>query len=279
MAKNNPNKFNPNHSRIGPWDYQEKQFIKDMASVMTPSEIATRLKRNVKTVISYIDRHGLIPADKIAPHALEVAYDIRKSPHWEQIQQQFNMEELTLFLYHWNNMIKQFKDDVLHTEELQIIDTIKVTILMERILKQERETHVSIARVMQLLEEEMQVEEKKRDKPSILQLEKQLSFSRAALDSINKQFRDLLDKKNNLLKEMKATREARIKYLESSKETLTGWMRQLISNRELRLQLGRDMEKMRLAMDQEVIRLSEWHQYEDGVIDQPLLNCDTVKEE
>ena len=35
---------------------------------------------------------------------------------------------------------------------------------------------------------------------------------------------------------------------------------------------------MRLAMDKEREALSEWHQYEDKIIDQPFLTPDSVKE-
>jgi hypothetical protein len=38
------------------------------------------------------------------------------------------------------------------------------------------------------------------------------------------------------------------------------------------------MEKMRLAMLKEKERLSQFHQYEDGQIDQPFLTPDTVIE-
>jgi len=82
-----------------------------------------------------------------------------------------------------------------------------------------------------------------------------------------------------MLKDLKATREQRIKRLEDSKQTFIGWVRNLMSNPEARRQMGNDMEKMRLAMEVEKERLSEYHQYEDGKIDQPFLTPDTVKDD
>jgi hypothetical protein len=38
------------------------------------------------------------------------------------------------------------------------------------------------------------------------------------------------------------------------------------------------MEKMRLAMLKERDRLSAYHKYEDGMVDQPFLNHETVKD-
>ena len=78
---------------------------------------------------------------------------------------------------------------------------------------------------------------------------------------------------------MKATREQRIKRLEDSKQTFIGWVRNLMSNPDVRQELGVEMEKMRLAMENEAERLSEYHKYEDGTIDQPFLTPDSVKDD
>jgi hypothetical protein len=41
---------------------------------------------------------------------------------------------------------------------------------------------------------------------------------------------------------------------------------------------GIEMEKMRLAMEKEKERLSAFHKYDDGIIDQPFLTPDTAKD-
>ena len=81
-----------------------------------------------------------------------------------------------------------------------------------------------------------------------------------------------------MLKDLKATREQRIKRLEDSKQTFIGWVRNLMTNHEVRHEIGTEMEKMRLATNKEAERLSEYHQYEDGTVDQPFLTPDSVKE-
>ena len=39
------------------------------------------------------------------------------------------------------------------------------------------------------------------------------------------------------------------------------------------------MEVHRVASEKAVERLSEYHEYEDGIVDQPILNADTLIEE
>ena len=100
---------------------------------------------------------------------------------------------------------------------------------------------------------------------------------RASQESLNKDYRELQTKKNSMLKEMKATREQRVKRLEDSKQNFNSWLSYLISNPEIVKSYGVEMEKMRLAMNQERDRLSEYHKYQDGEVDQPFLTSDTVK--
>jgi hypothetical protein len=53
------------------------------------------------------------------------------------------------------------------------------------------------------------------------------------------------------------------------------WMREL-DNLENKTAEGFDMEVQAVAADKARQRLSDFHEYEDGEVDQPLLNADTV---
>jgi hypothetical protein len=82
-----------------------------------------------------------------------------------------------------------------------------------------------------------------------------------------------------MLKDLKATREQRVKRLEDSKQTFVSWVQNLMTNPDVRQEIGIEMEKMRLSVNKERKRLSEWHQYEDKLVDQPFLTPDSVKDE
>ena len=56
---------------------------------------------------------------------------------------------------------------------------------------------------------------------------------KASQESLNKDYRELQTKKNSMLKEMKATREQRVKRLEDSKQNFTSWMAHLVANPEI----------------------------------------------
>ena len=79
-----------------------------------------------------------------------------------------------------------------------------------------------------------------------------------------------------MLKDLKGTREQRIKAIEDSKQTFASLVKQIATDKSFRTKIGVDMEKMRLAMEKEKERLSEYHEYLDGTVDQPLLTPETL---
>ena len=82
-----------------------------------------------------------------------------------------------------------------------------------------------------------------QDRDYVFNLERQIAVLRAAQESLNRDYRDLQTKKSAMLKDMKGTREQRIKRLEDSKQTFTGWVAHLMQNPHLTEQYGIEMEK------------------------------------
>ena len=255
----------------------EQEFIKNNHRDMSNLDIATHLDRDPISVQSYIKEK--IGNSTLDDREIEALHDLQNRPFWKDLQKQFSEEELQSLLYHWSRIITQFRDDVLPTEELQIIDAIKLEILMNRALIGQQTNMRGIREYEELVTIEKGKDLEIQDKDHIYNLERQVAVCRAAQESLTREYKDLQTKKASMLKDLKATREQRIKRLEDSKQTFIGWVRNLMSNPEARRQMGIDMEKMRLAMEVERERLSEYHKYEDGTIDQPFLTPDSTKED
>lgn len=261
-------------NKSGPWSKEEKQYISENCSTKSAADLAAHLKRNADAVAKYIKENH---ASSFTETARSAEYDIKRSPVWHDLERQFSKQELNMFLFHWGRIISQFRDDVYPTEEMQVIDTIKLEILMNRCLTQQQQNMDDIRLIEQQLLDERGQEQK--DLMKIGNLERQIGILRAAQESLTADFQKMLERKNSLLNNMKATREARIKHLESNKNNFLSIIRKIVENRELRDRLGIDMEKHRLATEIEFQRLSEWHQFSDGTLDQPILTPDNVLEE
>ena len=260
--------------RKGRLSKDETQFITDNADNMGPEEIATALDRDPASIAMFIKRKlrlGLSEEE-------EVAYSLEDRPYWSELKQQFTTEELELVKYHWSRIIAQFRDDVFPTEEIQVVDVIKLELLMNRSLKQNKETIDQINLLEKLLIQERDVEPDHRDRDYIMNLERQAATLRASQESLNRDYRDLQTKKSAMLKEMKGTREQRIKRLEDSKQSFTGWVAHLMQNPDIIKKYGLEMEKMKMAMNKEKERLSAFHKYDDGQVDQPFLTPETARE-
>jgi len=252
----------------------EARYITDNAKDISVEEIAANLERDPTTIENFIKKNLKIGLSEFE----QAAYDLEDRPYWIELRQQFSQDELELFKYHWGRIISQFKDDVFPTEELQVVDVIKLELLMNRGLKQNKSNIDQITAFEELVRTERATDPDQQDRDYILNLERQIASLRAAQESLNRDYRDLQTKKSAMLKEMKGTREQRIKRLEDSKQSFVGWVTHLMQNPNLTQQYGLEMEKMRLAMEKEKGRLSNFHQYEDGQVDQPFLTPDTVKD-
>jgi len=261
----------------GRFSKTEQDFIKENYKKLSPFDIAIQLDRDPTSIESYIDLK--LDSTALDDREIEALHDLKSRPFWKDLEKQFSEEELQSLLYHWSRIITQFRDDVLPTEELQIIDAIKLEILMNRALTSQQTNMRDVRRYEELVTEEKSKSLEIQDKDHIYNLERQIAILRAAQESLTRDYKDLQTKKAGMLKDLKATREQRIRRLEDSKQTFIGWVRNLMSNPEVRRQIGKDMEKMRLAMDTEQKRLAEYHKYEDGNIDQPFLTPDTAKDD
>ena len=260
--------------RKGRISKEEERFISRNAESMTLEDIAKALDRDVDSVEQFMKRklkHGLSLEE-------EAAFSLEDRPYWIELQSQFTNDELELFKYHWSRIIAQFKDDVFPTEELQVIDVIKLELLMNRCLKGNKDNIQQISTYETMVKDERSKDKDDQDLDYIINLERQIASLRASQESLNRDYRELQTKKASMLREMKGTREQRIKRLEDSKQSFISWVANMMQDPETMKQYGIEMEKMKMAMLKEKERLSAFHKYEDGLVDQPFLTPDTVKE-
>lgn len=263
--------------KTGRLSNEEMAFITANAENMTYEELAEKLNRTIDPIKKHIEEKlgkNIDGRNKLLYNAKK---DIQNRPYWAQLELQFSSEELDLFVYHWGLMYEQMKEDITHTEELQVVEVIKFEILTNRVLINQKSIMDNINNINNILENE-----KNKDNPDtakIVNLERQLAGFYAGHDNLSKEHRDLSDKKQSILKALKMTRDQRVKNLEDSKESIISWFRIACENKPERIKMGLEMEKMRLAMDKERERLGKYHTYADGEIDRPLLTPAIVEKE
>ena len=204
--------------------------------------------------------------------------ELHSKEYWVDLQQQFTTDELRYFEAMWVQMQQQFRGDVLPSEEMQLKQLITVDILVKRGLI-DRKKHIEESdKLQKLIDAEYAKDDSIKDIQSLGNWESQLAYIKNSVMSYTAEYDKLLNRQKEILRDLKANREARIKRIEDSKTSWAGLMRAL-EEEELKERLGDDMELMRIAKNKRRDELAEWHIYTDGKADQPLLNADTVKDD
>jgi hypothetical protein len=268
----------------GRWGIDEMSYMQENAGKLPLAEMAEHLNRDSETIKRWIRENMSldvgIDGEPVTLEENEIRNELRASPEWEELQEQFVEQELRRFEHKYTKLMSQFRNDVMPTEEMQIFHLIKFDILMDRNLKSRARAVQDINRIEKDIEDisNQYPNRKSMDddvRNRLLNLQNQLLASQQAEQSKTTEYVKLSEKHSALMKELKGTRDQRITKAENSKKTFIELLKEL-QDEEIRRLAGEDMELMELAMNTERKRLSASHQYVDDTYDQPLLTPDTV---
>ena len=251
----------------------EMNFIRQNCFDLSLEEIANTLNRTVKPVQKFIDKENLKMRNMTDVEHLLVG--LRDRYYYKELRKQFQDTELIFFEHQWVDYFRQFSEDVTHTEEMEILEVIRTEVLINRGMEDRQEALKNIARLNKLIEDEMEKPAITRDTQALANFQTQLGAAIASKSAYINEHEKLLTKKERLLKDLKGTREQRKRNADDAKTNFTSWLRQL-DDKKNREEEGFDMEVQRVAADKAMERLSEYHEYEDGIVDQPILNSDTL---
>jgi hypothetical protein len=260
----------------GQLSLDEEQYIRDNFHTLKIDEIANHLNRTSAPIKRYIEESKLEYMDD--PEGFEtLKRKLHSKSFYREVARQFDTEsgELEYFENTWINLVKQFREDVLPAEELQIKQFITIDILINRSMK-ERKRHIGeTSKLQEMVDAEYRLPEDQRDVARLTNLETQLSFARNSISSYTNEYTKLLNEQQKISKDLKATREQRIKRIEDGKSSWVGLIR-MLEDEEIREKEGRQMEILNMATDKSREKLAEYHTYQDEAVDKPFLTPDNV---
>jgi uncharacterized protein Smg (DUF494 family) len=262
----------------GQLSLDEEKFIRDHISSLTIEQIAQQLNRSPAPIERYsLENDLLINQDSSDNKYLK--HKLHQKSFWTEIERQFDKDsgELEYFENVWINLMKQFREDVLPAEELQIKQFITIDILINRSMKERKRHIVETEKLQKQVDKEYEKAEDQRDIPKLANMETQLSFARNSIANYTNEYTKLLNEQQKISKDLKATREQRIKRIEDGKSSWTGLIR-MLEDEEIREKEGREMEILAMATDKHKSKLEEYHTYADNTVDKPFLTPDSVEE-
>lgn len=247
---------------------EDQAYILEKYKIMSAAEIAEQLGKKTKQVEDFLKK---IPSAK----AEEVSEKLKSSPLYKSLEKQLMADEMKRFVFEYNGYVDQFQGEILHSEQIQIADTIKFGILEDRCLAEEKRMLDEIGRLdMEIRKEKLGA----NDQARIDRLSSEMAMTRQVQAKNAEQYAKLNDAKLKSMGKLNATRDKRedarnIAFKTSYKD----WMKTIIEDQDKRRELGEYMELMRIAAEKEYARLTKPFQYADGMIDIPILNVNTVQ--
>jgi hypothetical protein len=256
----------------GRWSNEDVEFLKKNINRIPLEEIALELGRSFEAIVTKKEEiYGEDPTQK------QIQSTLQSSPEWLQLREELMDDELKYFEHRFSKIMTQFYDDILPTEETQIFLLIKFEILMSRNMK-ERKKALSLFKGLEKKRLEF-IKSMDPHNPSDAEEARRLNDDIRSLETsqstYTKEYTDLQDKHASILKNLKATRDQRIQNVENRKKNFIDIIKSL-EEKEYREEQGKFAEMMKKATLKEKKRLSEYHQFNDTIVDKPLFNADTV---
>ena len=258
----------------GKLSLDEMKYIRENCFDLSIEEIADNLNRTEEPVRRYIDEQNLKARD-LDDHS-HLLNEMRSRYYYGELKKQMNDAELIYAEHQWIDYFRQFNEDVTHTEEMQILETIRTEVLINRGMEDRQDNMRRIEKLERLISEEMEKPKDFQDTQALAVFHTQLGAAIASKSAYINEHDKLLTKKERLLKDLKGTREQRKRNAEDAKTNFSMWLKQLPEFME---DDGYEMEVQAIAANKAFERLGDYHSYEDGNLDQPILNSDTIKEE
>jgi hypothetical protein len=268
--------------RRGPLSRTDKVYIEKHMERHTVEMIARHLNRPRSTVEKYVNNVEGVARDP--EHTIEET--LKHSPEWERYKEEFTPRELDYFEHKYVQIKGQFSDDtVLPTEDTQICQAITLDIMLHRVMREQKMALDDMSDAREELDrlhaerERCEREGKKSELAKIvgdIQLtEDKYKYAHGSVKSLTQRYETYLAKHQAILKDIKGTRDQRIKIFENSNKSFLGFLRAL-QDEEYREQIGEEAAMLADATDKEQERLAALHTYADGSQDQPFKTPETV---
>jgi hypothetical protein len=264
--------------RPGALSTEDMEFIREHAVSMTIAEIAAALHRREQPILKFITEEGLASKTFIPnldEEYVKILKELRKCNFYEELKLQLDEDEIKYFTSHWVELILQFKSDVLAAEKMQIKELIILDILVNRVMRKRLMARKDIEKYSKLCSQEYDKPEAQRDMAALLFWESELGQAKTAEVNLTGEQNKLQQDKKELYKSLKATRDQRFQKVESGEKTFMTLLKSLYEDEE-RKKEGELAALLKVATDKKRDELSHLHQFADGVVDLPLLNCDSV---
>lgn len=268
------------HKR-GALSEEDRAFVRENVDKMTPGEMGAHLNRTAEPISRYIRRQKLGKKYKQAKEMGDktehmILGELRKKPFYKILSRQLSIEEFEYFQEQWVAILKQFNGDLFPSEELELKEFLLLEVLKNRALLDKRKWLEERESLKKDLARENKLSPDEQDKDHMKFLRQEITHASSQASDCVKSFENLSEKSGKIRHALKASREQRLKQIESQKMNFAEWLRQL-TDPSIRAAISREMEIMRLATEKEKARMGTLYTYPNKDVDLPVLNSENIQ--
>ena len=266
--------------KIGSLTPEQIAYIEEQAQSQSVNEIAEHLNVKVNRVISVIQKkRNVLKQDGERRRDNQIMAELVSRPFYSGLKKQFSATELDYFNQEWISTVKQFNSDLLPTEETELKDLLILEIMKDQALAQNmqlKSRRETLLKSLSRVEATMVNGVFDRDTQNLLnQIKSEIDRCEQKMNVNLENFKTLTNKSTESRKALAASRSQRITKIQNAKTNFTEWLR-AIQDHETRKIIGKEMQTMKLAMENETGRLGEFHNFADGKPEIPLLSSETL---
>ena len=250
--------------KTGRLSKSEISFIDSNLDKMSDEEIASRLDRSVDAIVQ---RRAVVPQTNINSEMQEYVAQLHEKHFWGTVKKSLLQEEISIFENSWAALFSQFSNQgVTATDEIMMKDVIIEDILLHRALEQKRNILEEIKLNEKILADERLMDPDDRDADLMTNTLRTIVQLRGTSEAYTKEINEIKKTKDGKFKDLKATRNERLKTVEESGKNIFALIKVLDENKN-RENEGKMTSLMQAAsaskreeMEQEIV-------FADGEID------------
>ena len=203
---------------------------------------------------------------------------LRKSHLYVTLQDQFEPDEVDVYLQEYGDLCCQFAD-IVASEFMQIDDFLKHRLLIARQLSLMKSLRAEIKSTSKWLRQHpVTAEESEEDKKRRIANERLVDSKRSALKQANDRYDKLSAERNRISQSLAATRKDRLEELRGGGESFLDLVCRIQQSDKARREEGRFAELSRMALEDEEVAMRREILFPDGSKD-PLILDDRSEEE
>jgi len=270
-------KKNEGERKRGKLSLKERSFIKENCHQLDIAQLAERCNRTEAPIRRFLKDHRLTHSQmsKKDTAITELKDKLQLKHYWKELQMHFFDDELIYFEEQWTHLMHQFREDLTAAEENQVIKLITTDVLINRTLRETKKLAIGLDKKQTLINKLYEGEPTPDQMLMAVDMETGMEITRAHLKNLTKEHNELLQKYQQLNKDLKATRDQRKKVADDGKKTWSDLIK-MVEDEDIRDREGEMAAIISYAAEKSFDKMSEYHEYIDGSVDTPILNEKTV---